>query len=507
MMESEHRFSSGDSAQGVSNIPEYSVSDISGAIKRTLEGAFGRVRIRGEITELKRYASGHIYLSLKDEGGKISGVIWRGNASRLSLKPENGTEVIATGRISSYGERSSYQLIIDRMEYAGEGALLARVERLRLQLRDEGLFAAERKKALPFLPTCVGVITSRSGAVFHDICTTISRRFPRDILLWPVAVQGDGAAQQIVRAIQGMARLPQPPDVVIVARGGGSLEDLMAFNDEAVVRAAAACPLPLISAVGHETDTTLIDYASDRRAPTPTAAAELAVPLRSELLADLAHRTARLTSGLAAILQNQQLRLQHCLGRMPDLPSILDTARMRLEDRGQRLELALPSFIMRARAQLGATQYHLPAPVTLWSQRRATIGALLFGLQAGWQKTYQSRVMSLARCPIRIETIQSQIQLQKARLDGVGRHLLAVSPQAILQRGYVLVQDGNGHPVTRSDMLPQRSMVTLSFADGKRHAQLDPTFEKTSSGPKVRGKQRHVPADDKAAPTQGKLDI
>ncbi|EFH12926.1 exodeoxyribonuclease VII large subunit, partial [Teichococcus cervicalis] len=280
-----------------SNTPEFTVSEISGAIKRTLEGEFGRVRVRGEITELKAYPSGHIYLALKDEGAKIRGIIWRFAVPRLSLRPENGMEVIATGKVSSYGERSDYQLIIDRIEFAGEGALLARIEQLRKKLGAEGLFDEARKKPLPLLPRLVGVVTSEKGAVIQDIRTTIARRFPRPILLWPVPVQGQGAAQQIAAAIDGFSRLPpgiERPDVLIVARGGGSLEDLMAFNDEAVLRAAAACPIPLISAVGHETDTTLIDFVSDRRAPTPTAAAELAVPARAELLAGLAHSAARL---------------------------------------------------------------------------------------------------------------------------------------------------------------------------------------------------------------------
>ncbi len=478
MMERERLFSPADSTnmsgQGGSNIPEYSVSDISGAIKRTLEGAFGRVRIRGEITEMKRYASGHIYLSLKDEGGKISGVIWRGSVSRLGMVPENGTEVIATGRISSYGERSSYQLIIDRMEFAGEGALLARIEALRVRLRDEGLFDAQRKKKIPFLPRSVGVVTSRSGAVLHDICTTVSRRFPRDILLWPVAVQGEGAARQIAHAVRSMANLPQPPDVLIVARGGGSLEDLMAFNDEAVVRAVAECPLPVISAVGHETDTTLVDYASDRRAPTPTAAAEMAVPLRSELLADLAHRTARLSSGLSGILQQHGLRLQNLVARLPDLPGLLDTARMRLDDRSQRLELALPAFVMRARAQLGGQAYHLPAIEVVLGQRGRMVEAEAARLQAGWERFWQACQMHLLRVPLRVEAVQSRLQLQKTRLEGVGRHLLAVSPRAILERGYVLVQREDGRAVTRSAEVAEGSCVRISFADGVRHAQLDP---------------------------------
>jgi len=347
------------------NVPEYTVSEISGAVKRTLEGAFGRVRVRGEVTEFKRYPSGHLYFSLKDEGGKISGVVWKGAVSKLGLVPENGVEVIATGRVSSYGERSSYQLIVERMEYAGAGALLARIEMLRLRLAAEGLFGEDRKQRLPVLPAVVGVVTSAQGAVLQDIKTTILRRFPRPILLWPVPVQGEGAVAKIAAAIAGFDRIaaggPVPrPDVLIVARGGGSLEDLMAFNDEAVVRAAAACRIPLISAVGHETDHTLIDLASDRRAPTPTAAAELAVPSRTELAANLAQEGARLAAGLHRMVQERQLRLERAVRGLPDLPGLAGAARQRLDDRAGRLALAVPNLLAARQAQLDRAARGLP---------------------------------------------------------------------------------------------------------------------------------------------------
>ncbi|WP_198376292.1 exodeoxyribonuclease VII large subunit, partial [Neoroseomonas rubea] len=296
------------------NIPDYSVSDLAGAIRRTLEGAFGRVRVRGEITEMKRYPSGHTYLSLKDADAKIEAVIWKTALRNIGTMPENGVEMIATGRISTYADRSKYQLVIERLEYAGEGALLAKIEALRKRLLDEGLFDDARKIRIPRLPAVIGVVTSEKGAVIQDIRTTIARRFPRRILLWPVLVQGQGAAEQIAAAIRGFDAI-QPgghvprPDLVIVARGGGSLEDLMAFNEEIVVRAAAACSIPLISAVGHETDTTLIDFASDRRAPTPTAAAELAVPARAELAASIAQTGARLAQAAASLLNGARLRL------------------------------------------------------------------------------------------------------------------------------------------------------------------------------------------------------
>ena len=382
-------------APPVSNVPEYTVSEISGAVKRTLEGNFGRVRVRGEITELKRYPSGHIYFSLKDEGAKISGIVWKSAVSRLGMVPENGVEVIATGRISSYAERSSYQLITERMEYAGAGALLARIEMLRLRLAAEGLFDADRKRALPVLPSVIGVITSERGAVIQDIRTTITRRFPRQVLLWPVPVQGEGAADRIAAAIAGFERVMPRPDVLIVARGGGSLEDLMAFNEEVVLRAVAACRIPLISAVGHETDTTLIDFVSDRRAPTPTAAAELAVPARADLVADLEHKAARLIGGLNRLAQECRLRLsraerglpdcRRCSAargsgwttapsgwcspcricwpgaaprwmrverRLPDLPAMLTACRERVQERGVRLIVALPNFVARRHAAL-----------------------------------------------------------------------------------------------------------------------------------------------------------
>src|SRR3954453_8319252 len=321
-------------AASASNVPEYTVSEISGAVKRTLEGAFGRVRVRGEITEFKRYPSGHLYFSLKDEGAKISAVVWKSGVARLGLVPDNGVEVIATGRISAYGERSSYQLIVERMEYAGAGALLARIEMLKKRLAEEGLFGEDRKRHIPLLPDVVGVVTSASGAVLHDILTTIARRFPRPVLLWPVPVQGEGAAARIAAAVAGFdsiaaggAIVPggtvRRPDVLIVARGGGSLEDLMAFNDEAVIRAAAESPIPLISAVGHETDTTLIDFASDRRAPPPTAAAEMAIPARADLLADLAQLRARLLQAGRASTERARRRLMQAERGLPDLPNIL----------------------------------------------------------------------------------------------------------------------------------------------------------------------------------------
>jgi len=460
------------------NVPEYSVSEISGAIKRTLEGSFGRVRVRGEITELKRYPSGHVYLSLKDQGGKISGVIWRGSVSRLGMVPENGVEVIATGRVSAYGDRSSYQLVIDQMSFAGEGALLAKIEKLRQKLLADGLFDSERKKPLPFLPRLIGVVTSSRGAVLHDILTTLSRRFPRPVLVWPVAVQGEGAAAQIAAAIEGFSSptLPEAlrPDLMIVARGGGSLEDLMAFNDESVLRAVAACPIPLISAVGHETDTTLIDFVSDQRAPTPTAAAEMAVPLRSEMVADLAHRGARLAGALSRQLQVARARHDQIVARLPDLPGLLETARFRLDERGQRLELALPMVASKARQRLMTLEGRMPSAAHFMGQKQARLGLASAALASGIRFRMQQERASFTHARLGTETVSARLGLDRARLSGMVGRLEAVSPEAVLARGYALVQDAQGKPVTTASGRPRGGAITLRFADGTRQGRLDP---------------------------------
>ncbi len=443
----------------VSNIPEYTVSEISGAVKRTLEGNFGRVRVRGEITECKRYPSGHIYFALKDEGAKLAGVIWKFTAQKLDLKPENGVEVIATGRISAYADRSSYQLIVERLDYAGVGALLARIEALRLRLQAEGLFDAARKRPLPLLPRTIGVVTSEQGAVIQDIRTTIARRFPRPILLWPVPVQGDGAAPRIAAAIEGFGALsadgPIPrPDVLIVARGGGSLEDLMAFNDEAVVRAAAASPIPLIAAVGHETDTTLIDFAADRRAPTPTAAAELAVPARTDLLADLSHKVARLDGALAARVSAARLRLTRAAAKLPDLRALLGAAQQRLDDRAGRLGRALPAYL---------------------TQRRNGFERLATGLAAALRHLAAARRGQATRILARLTPapLLARLRERRTHLAGLAARLESVSHRAVLARGYALIRAEGGQVLTRAAMIQPGGRIGIEFFDGTLRATTD----------------------------------
>jgi exodeoxyribonuclease VII large subunit len=478
-----------------SNIPEYTVSEISGAVKRALEGNFGRVRVRGEITELKRYSSGHIYFALKDEGGKLAGVVWKYSVPRLGLDPENGVEVIATGKISTYGDRSTYQLIVERMEFAGAGALLARIELLRLRLAAEGLFDTARKRALPLLPVVVGVVTSAQGAVLQDIRTTILRRFPRHILLWPVPVQGEGAAARIAEAIHGFSALPTGgqiprPDVLIVARGGGSLEDLMAFNEEVVVRAAAACSIPLISAVGHETDTTLIDHAADRRAPTPTAAAELAVPSRVELLADVQQKAARLNGALHRITQERRLRLHRAAAGLPDLPGLLGTARQRLDDRGQRLVMAFASTFAARRAAVQHAAARLPHPAQavaaarqavidrshrlllalprLVAARQAALTLNAAHLNAGLRQTLAARAALAARVLPRFSAapVQAKLREGRVRLESLAARLESVSHHAVLARGYAAVFDATDRPLTAAGMVKPGMALRIAFADG-----------------------------------------
>lgn len=475
-------------SETVTNTPEFSVSELAGAVKRTLEGSFGRVRVRGEITEFKAYGSGHQYFALKDEGAKIRGIIWKGAVQRVGLKAENGLEVIATGRITSYPERSEYQLIVEKLEYAGAGALLARIEALKVKLQAEGLF--QRQRPLPLLPRVIGVVTSAQGAVLQDIKTTIARRFPRLILLWPVPVQGEGAAEKIASAIDGFNDLPPDfpqPDVLIVARGGGSLEDLMAFNDEAVVRAAAASRIPLISAVGHETDTTLIDFASDRRAPTPTAAAEIAVPARLELLADLSQRAARLDGALARHTTLSATALERTASKLPDLPAMLGTARQRLDDRAERLVLALPNYMISRRAGLERTALRHPREILTGLKGRTgllehRLATALPRLILASQKRLDSaahrlflpnteiakRRATLSLLTQRLQTpIPARQSEAKIRLETLTARLESVSYERVLARGFVLVTTSRGAPITAAAAVSPGAALRLHFSDGK----------------------------------------
>ena len=328
------------------NAAALSVSEISAALKRVVEDRFGFVRIRGELSGVKRAASGHLYLSLKDENARIDGVMWRGNVQRLGFNPEDGVEVVVTGKLTTYPGRSNYQVVIDRMEIAGEGALLALLAKTKARLEAEGLFDPARKRPLPFLPRVIGVVTSPTGAVIRDILHRLADRFPVQVLVWPVLVQGQGAAEQVAAAVRGFGALDAGgaiarPDLVIVARGGGSIEDLWCFNEEVVVRAVAECPIPVISAVGHETDTTLVDFASDLRAPTPTAAAEIAVPVREELAQQLAELGLRKRRAVNRPLQLGRERLLARAERLPKPQALFSPHAQRLDQAAERLRRGL----------------------------------------------------------------------------------------------------------------------------------------------------------------------
>ena len=365
-------------APPLSNIPEYTVGEVSAAVRRNLEAEFARVRVRGEISGFKRAASGHLYFNLKDDRAVLNAVCWHYVAPRLGIGPEDGLEVVATGRVTAYGPRSAYQLVVDALDLAGEGALLKLLEERRRRLAEEGLFDAGRKRQLPFLPERIGVVTSLGGAVLHDILHRLRERFPRHVLVWPVPVQGDGAAERIVEAMDGMGALPSSmrPDVLIVARGGGSLEDLWAFNEEAVVRAAARSAIPLISAVGHETDTTLIDFAADRRAPTPSAAAEMAVPVRAELLARTGGQGERLLVAGARLVQERRERIAGLARGLPAPTVLLEQASQRLDDRGERMEAGLRARVEQAASRAAALSARFGQPRVLVDAQRERLAAL-----------------------------------------------------------------------------------------------------------------------------------
>jgi exodeoxyribonuclease VII large subunit len=433
------------------NAPALSISEISALLKRTVEDRFGFVRVRGELSGVKRAASGHVYLSLKDENARLDGVMWRGNAGRLNFRVEDGIEVIATGKLTTYPGRSNYQIVIDRMEIAGEGALLALLEKTKARLEAEGLFAPARKRRLPFLPRVIGVITSPTGAVIRDILHRLSDRFPSHVVVWPVLVQGQGAAGQVAAALRGFSDLPPDgavprPDVVIVARGGGSIEDLWSFNEEEVVRAIAASTIPVISAVGHETDTTLADFAADLRAPTPTAAAELAVPVRAELAAQVHDLQARRGRAMARLMAQARERLDARAQRLPAPQALLNPQAQRLDDLSERLNRAL---VHRTELAAGLLARHG--------------GALRPALLT--QRLARERERLDAR-RLRPEVLLQRIGHGRAQVEALDRLRRSLDPEAPLQRGYVLVTDGAGHVVKDRASAAAQPVLTLKFADG-----------------------------------------
>ncbi len=347
-------------------LPEYTVTEISHALKKMVETGFARVRVRGEISGLKRHTSGHVYFALKDQDSVLDAVCWRGSYQALSLAPQEGMEIIATGRLTTYPGRSKYQIVVDGMELAGEGVLLKLLEERKKALAAEGLFDEARKKPLPFLPSLIGIVTSPTGAVIRDMLHRLQDRFPVPVLLWPVAVQGEGAASQVAAAVRGFNKLDRKPDLLIVARGGGSLEDLWAFNEECVVRAIADSQIPVISAVGHETDVTLADFAADKRAPTPTAAAEFAVPERLHLAQSLAQYGSRLTSRLHHTLSLYESQLDGLRRGLPSLGAWIEDYGQKLDDYGERLITIKERFFEQQKVPLDHLSHRLsPALMTI----------------------------------------------------------------------------------------------------------------------------------------------
>ena len=436
-----------------SNIAEYTVTEISGALKRTVEDAFGHVRVRGEISGYRGpHSSGHAYFSLKDERARLEAVVWRGTFSKLKVKPEEGMEVIAVGRLTTYPGSSKYQIVIESIEPAGVGALMALLEERRKKLTAEGLFDEARKQLLPFMPRVIGVVTSPTGAVIRDIIHRIGDRFPLHVLVWPVRVQGETTGEEVSRAIAGFnalepnGQIPRP-DVVIVARGGGSLEDLWGFNDEAVVRAAADSHIPLISAVGHETDWTLIDHAADRRAPTPTGAAEMAVPVKADLEAHVAAVHARLSGGTARNLDRKRQALRAAARVLPQPDQLLALPRRRFDEAAMRLGRALETSIERKRAR-----FERPAA-------RLSPAALDHRI-AEARRTVTRLGETLPRAYLRL------IGEQRRRFEQASRMAKSLSFEATLERGFAIVSDASGAPIARADTITPGDDLALRFADG-----------------------------------------
>jgi exodeoxyribonuclease VII large subunit len=435
------------------NLPEFSVSELSNLLKRTVEDAFPFVRVRGEVSRVSRPASGHCYYELKDERAVISAVTWKATYPRLKVKPEQGIEVICTGRITTFENQSKYQIIVEQMELAGLGALMAMLEARKKKLAAEGLFDSSRKKPIPFIPRVIGVITSPSGAVIRDIMHRLKERCPRRVLLWPVTVQGERAPAEIVAAIRGFNALgvdgPIPrPDVLIVARGGGSFEDLLAFSDEAVVRAAAASAIPLVSAVGHETDTTLIDFVSDKRAPTPTAAAEMAVPVLRDCVENLGSLQQRLLRAASRFLDRRRQQVQGLARALPRADALFALPRQRFDASAGRLRSALFQNLQRHSAKFSRTEGRLRPQILKNEIMRGA--KRTDDLEARLTRAYDSRLSHAA-----------------AALRGCARILDGVSYRAVLARGFVLVTGPGGILKRRMVAVKTGESLTLTFADGQ----------------------------------------
>jgi exodeoxyribonuclease VII large subunit len=442
------------------NVQAYSVSELAFALKRTIEDRFGFVRLRGELSKVTFHGNGHVYLDIKDERASISGVIWKTNVPGLGVRPQTGLEVIVTGKVTTYPGRSQYQIIIETMAPAGVGALLAQLERLKAKLAAEGLFEASRKRPLPSMPRVVGVITSPTGAVIRDILHRIRERWPCRVIVWPSVMQGEAAAGLVATAIAGFNALPASggaiprPDVLIVARGGGSVEDLWPFNDEALARAAAASAIPLISAVGHETDTTLIDFVADRRAPTPTAAAEIATPVLAELAASLADYERRLIGSGSRAIELRRTRLSAASRGLPRPQELLGLATQRLDIASGRLAAGLHRNVSVHAQALAGVGGRLKPPLLEreLAEKRRRLGEVAGRLT-----------------PV----VERRLQREAERLVSLERQRVSLNPEGPLERGYTLIRRANGQLATSAAQLAPAEAVRLKFKDGERNAIID----------------------------------
>ncbi|SFG82778.1 exodeoxyribonuclease VII large subunit [Methylobacterium gossipiicola] len=521
-------------APAVSNVAEWSVGDLASALKRTLEDAFGHVRLRGEISGFRgQHGSGHAYFSLKDGTARIDAVVWKGTFARLRQKPQEGLEVVATGRITTFPGKSSYQIVIETLEPAGIGAWMALLEERKRVLAAEGLFASDRKRPIPYLPRVVGVVTSPTGAVIRDILHRLADRFPRPVLVWPVRVQGEGAAEEIAAAIRGFDALPRGgpiprPDVLLVARGGGSIEDLWAFNEEAVVRAAAECTIPLISAVGHETDTTLIDFVADRRAPTPTGAAEMAVPVRADLLAEVADLGRRQREAVERKLDREGSDLRALVRAMPGVDAFLAGKRQRLDLAEARLGPALAgnARVHRLRVSRLVERFVRHPPTLALAEARGRLARLGDRPEAALRHGTRHRAEALAylgrrlvvardatlarsaaegaRSRVRLDALQARLDRAGARLterrrdriETLGSLLGSLSYRAVLARGFALVRDDSGAAIRTAAAANSAGTVSLEFADGAVAARIAPR----DGAPTGEGASPPAPARPKRAP-------
>jgi exodeoxyribonuclease VII large subunit len=527
-------------AENLINAPEFTVSELSSALKRTVEDRFGHVRVRGEISGFRGpHSSGHCYFALKDESAKIEAVIWKFAHARMRFKPQEGLEVIATGKLTTYPNSSKYQIVIDSLEPAGVGALMALMEERKKKLATEGLFDEARKQLLPWLPEVIGVVTSPTGAVIRDILHRLEDRFPRHVLVWPVKVQGEGSAEQVASAIRGFNALPEGgsiprPDVLIVARGGGSLEDLWSFNEEIVVRAAAESMIPLISAVGHETDITLIDFAADKRAPTPTAAAEMAVPVKSDLIAEVGTLARRVTVHWQRAQESRRNELRAAARALPAASELLAIPRQRLDAASGSLPRGLRAnthahfrrfasigarLTFRVlRGQVAQARQHLTvsgerlhnSTRSLIRSRRERFTGLEARLKASRLANAQAQRNAIARERERTHRLADRahralstlLQRLEARVSHSGQLLTALSYRSVLARGFALVRDDAGHPLHAAAQVGPGARMSIEFADGNVGATADadrpPATVQPASEPKA--------AQDKAAQDKATQD-